>query len=143
LADIEARIGELRGAVDAEEQKLAMLRDELTWYEEAKRLFGNAPRDPAVEPALPGLASQPGGPIANGDKPTLRQAILTIMREQPNKTWAVESVISELRRRTWLPSGANGEHRTRSVLAQMHRKEQVKRIQRGRYRLPPERKDSS
>jgi hypothetical protein len=140
MAVIDARIGELRGAVDAAEQKLAVLRDELTWYEDAKRLFGVAPPDPAVEP---GLASESDHLSANGSKPTLRQAILTIMREHSNKTWRVDSVISELRRREWLPVGPNGEHRTRSVLAQMHRKGQVKRMDRGRYRLPPEPKDDS
>lgn len=140
---ITKRAGELRAEVALTEGHLAKLKAELAWYEDGIRLFGDAPPDPDVAPSFPELASEPDTPSANGDKPTLRKAILTVMREHPNRTWKVESVISELRRRDWLPGGANGEHRTRSVLAQMHRKGQAKRIDRGRYRLPPEPKDDS
>jgi hypothetical protein len=135
---VDKRISELSDEIDATTQRLTQLRDELQWYEAAKRLFGDAPPDPAVEPSLPGLGNEAGAARANGAKPTLREAILTVMREEPRKTWKVESVISELRQREWLPGGEHGEHRTRSVLAQMHRKGQAKRIDRGRYRLPPE-----
>jgi hypothetical protein len=140
-ATIAKRIGELRTEVDAVEIRLAALRAELAWYEDGKRLFGDAPRDPDVERPLPGPDNEPAR--TNGAKPTLREAILTVMRERPTKTWPVESVIAELRQREWLPTGDNAEHRTRSTLAQMHRKGQVKRMDRGRYRLPPESKDGS
>jgi len=140
-AVIAKRIGELRTEVDAVETRLAALRAELAWYEDGKRLFGDAPRDPDAEPPLPGLDPEPS-PV-NGAKPTLREAILTIMAERPNKTWPVESVIAELRQREWLPTGTHAEHRTRSTLAQMHRKGQAKRMDRGRYRLPPAPKDDS
>lgn len=141
-AVIAKRIGELRTEVDAAETRMAALRAELAWYEDAKRLFGDAPRDPEVERPLPGLGNEEAA-RANGAKPTLREAILTVMRERPNKTWPVESVIAELRQRDWLPTGTHAEHRTRSTLAQMHRKGQAKRMDRGRYRLPPEPKDDS
>lgn len=142
-AVIAKRIGELRAEVGASEAHLTMLRAELAWYEDAKRLFGDARPDPAVEPSLPGLASEPATASTNGSKPTLRQAILIVMGEDSRKTWKVEAVISGLRHHGWLPGGDNGEHRTRSVLAQMHRKGEVKRIDRGRYRLPPAPKDDS
>lgn len=137
------RIGELRADIDATEKRLAMLRDELAWYEAGRRLFGDTPPDPDVEPSLPGMASGSTSSNENGKKPTLRQAILAVMREEPNKTWKTETVISELRHRGWLPGGPNGEHLTRSMLAQMHRKGQARRIDRGRYRLPPDLKDDS
>lgn len=139
---IKRRIGELRVEAEAAEDHLANVRAELAWYEDAQRLFGDASPNPDVEPSLPGLGDSPGA-SPNGSKPTLRQAILTVMREQPNKTWKVEAVIGELRRRDWLPAGAHGEHHTRSMMAQMHRKGQAKRIDRGRYRLPPTPKDDS
>jgi hypothetical protein len=137
------RIGDLRAEVAATETRLSKLQAELAWYQDGEKLFGDAPPDPDVVPALPGLAGEPPARKTNGDKPTLRLAILTVMREHPTKTWKTESVIAELTRRDWLPNGANAEHHARSMLAQMHRKGQAKRIERGRYRLPPEPKGGS
>lgn len=145
-AIIRQRIGELRAEVATAEEYLATIRAELAWYEHGEKLFGDAPPNPDVVRSFPGLDSEP--PRANGTqpigtKPTLRVAILTVMRERPGKTWPVESVIAELRQRDWLPTGTHAEHRTRSTLAQMHRKGQAKRMDRGRYRLPPEPKDGT
>lgn len=141
------RASELRAWVEAAEHQLESKRAELVWYEDGLRLFGDGERDPEVEPPLPGFAGDSANEGRNGSerasKPSLRNAILAIMREQPTKSRKVESVIAELRRRDWLPGGENGEHHTRSMMAQMHRKGQLRRVDRGRYRLPPEPKDDS
>lgn len=133
---INKRIGQLRDDVDSTEDQLSKLRAELAWYEEAKQLFGDAPPDPDVEPPLPGITEERETPSTNGAKPTLRQAILKVMSDDARKTWKVETVIAELRERGWMPGGEHAEHRTRSVLAQMNRKGEIKRMDRGRYRLP-------
>jgi len=135
--EMAERASALRTDIEDTERRLESLQSELAWYEDGLRLFGDSPPDPEVESPLPGIDPEPTQTSTNGTKPTLRNAILIVMREQPNKTRKVETVISELRQRDWLPGGVNGEHHARSMMAQMHRKGQIKRIDRGRYRLPP------
>jgi hypothetical protein len=140
-AVIRQKAVELRERVSAVEDELNRLRTELEWWETGQRLFGDeggvaengaAPPDPA-----------PSVKASHGKGPSLRQAILLILGEEPRKTWKTDQVIAELRRREWFPSGDNAEHHTRSMLAHMHRKGQARRMARGAYRLPPEPKDSS
>ncbi len=137
-------IRSLQKEVSETEDHLRRLREELEWYERGQQLFGNSV-EPAVE-RLPGIEEErePGNDMATreGGKPMLRDAILHVLAQEPRKTWKTEVVIEELRTRGWLPGGKNAEHHTRSKLAEMHRKGQARRVDRGRYRLPPEPKDA-
>lgn len=105
---------------------------ELKWLEEGRRFVGSDVSERDDSP------TQSEKRLANG-KPPLRDAILRIMRERPTSTWPARKVIDELAKRNWLPDGKNAEHITRSRLADMQKKGQLRRVDRGRYRLPPDR----
>jgi hypothetical protein len=138
-AVIAENINRLRKHVSAKEDELNSVRAELEWWETGQQLFGDVPDEPSDE--LPLEAADE--PDANGAKPPLRSRILMILAQQPRKTWKTDAVIAEMRERDWLPGGEYAEHHVRSMLAQMHRKGQARRMGRGMYRLPPERKDES
>jgi hypothetical protein len=131
---IAEKIDALRAKVAATTDELERLRTELDWWETGQRLFGAAETDSASARET----AQPAASDAADGKPTLRAAILAVLGQEPRKTWKTEAVIAELRRRGWLPKGEYAEHHTRSMLAQMHRKGQARRVDRGQYRLPPE-----
>jgi hypothetical protein len=139
---ISQKIVELRARVSSTEDELNRLRTELEWWETGQRLFGEEDGEMAENGATPPESAPSAKAPANGKKPTLREAIFFVLGQEPRKTWKAEAVIKELRRRDWIPSGENAEHHTRSMLAQMHRKGQARRMSRGAYRLPPDSKDS-
>ncbi len=132
---IDQKIAALRGEVAAAAAELERKRAELEWWETGRRLFSET-TDTEDDAGAEDDAND------KGTKPTLRAAILAILGQKPRKTWKTEAVIAELRRRDWLPNGENAEHHTRSMLAQMHRKGQARRMDRGYYRLPPQPKES-
>jgi hypothetical protein len=132
-AVIAENVAELRKRVAATEAELEQLRTQLDWWETGQRLFGD---DTEAEPKAEPASTLPEG-SSDGGRPSLREAVLTVLSQEPVKTWKTEAVIEELRKRDWLPNGKYGEHHTRSMLAQMHRKGQARRMGRGLYRLPP------
>lgn len=137
--EIAEHITEMRKAVSDAEDRLNRLRTELEWWETGQQLFGDsAPTKPAEQLPLP--ADDP--PPTNGAMPSLRKRIQIVLGMEPRKSWKTDAVIDELRRREWLPGGDYAEHHVRSMLGQMHRKGQARRMARGLYRLPPEPKEA-
>lgn len=118
---IDSRVNELREQVEAKRKELGRLEAELEWWERGREFF-----DPDANGRDPGPTTT---------KPTLRQAILSVMKTKPKSTWLTETIIAELRGRGWLPAAKTAEHRTRSMIAQMARDGKLKRTGRGRYRL--------
>lgn len=138
-AQIAANISQLQKQVSATEDTLSRLRTELEWWETGRKLFADELSAPSDE--LPLEVAETAS--SNGDKPPLRNRILAVLGQEPRKTWRADAVIAELRQRDWLPGGENAEHHVRSMLAQMHRKGQARKMGRGTYRLPPEQKDGT
>jgi hypothetical protein len=135
---ISENINRLRKEASAKEDELNSLRAELEWWETGQQLFGEAPEEPTDR--LP-LETSEETTATNGAKPSLRTRILLILSQEPRKTWKTEDVIAEMGKRDWLPGGEYAEHHVRSMLGQMHRKGQARRMGRGMYRLPPKPKD--
>ncbi len=149
---ITAKVDELQDRIDAAEQELERLRVELEWWETGRRLFGEEAEaeEESAQVAEPSPAKpseegkgEDGTPAAEDSvdrstnaRPTLREALLTILQEQPNKTWPNDDMLAEMERRGWMPSGKNAQQHVRSMLAEMHRKGQARRVGHGRYRAP-------
>jgi hypothetical protein len=119
---IDTRVNALRQEVQAKRKELSRLEAELEWWEVGRKFFGSEAD-----------GGDPGAAMAK--KPTLRRAIVRVMLTKPKSSWLTETIIAELRGRDWLPTGKNAPHRTRSMLAQMARDDELKRTGRGRYRL--------
>jgi hypothetical protein len=128
--DIKQRIQELRGEVAQKRSELDLLAEELEWWEHGRRFFGESERPDRFK------RTGQAAPVAE-EKPTLRVAILRLMGERPQLVWPTKRILSELRVREWLPSGKNAEHTTRSMLAKMANRDELVRVGRGDYRLPP------
>jgi hypothetical protein len=137
---IADNITRLRKEVSTKEDELNSLHAELEWWETGQELFGEVPEEQTDQ--LP-LEKPEENVSTNGAKPPLRDRILAVLALEPRKTWKTEALIAEMEERGWMPSGGNAEHQVRSMLSQMHRKGQARRMSRGMYRLPPERKDQS
>jgi hypothetical protein len=138
---IEENITRLKKTVSVKEDELNGLQAELEWWEKGQELFGRVPGEATDPLPIADAESEDAEHSLNGSRPPLRNRILTILGQEPRKTWKAEQVIDEMRERDWMPSGDSAEHHVRSMLAQMHRKGQARRMGRGMYRLPPERKD--
>ena len=70
--------------------------------------------------------------IAGREKPTLRNAILLILGEQPRK-WSKKELLAELRSRGWLPGGQTPDKQLTNRLTEMKRRGEVVRHEAGVY----------
>lgn len=127
---MDARISELESEIVGQEERLDRLQTELSWWRAGKNLFSRDGDQSAKSDGPTPLKASP-----NGKKPTLREAIFTVMSEKPGKTWETSTILEKLDERGWLPNGEYGLHHGRSMLSSMARKGQLKRTGRGRYRL--------
>jgi hypothetical protein len=138
---IADNITRLRKEVSTKEDELNSLQAELEWWETGQELFGEVPEEQTDQLLLENPEENVS--TKGGAKPPLRDRILAVLALEPRKTWKTEALIAEMEERNWMPSGGNAEHQVRSMLSQMHRKGQARRMSRGMYRLPPARKDPS
>lgn len=110
---------------------------EVAWLEEGLRLFGP---DGGVERETPkAMLTEifPEGFVFDqGIKPSLRQAMVVVMREHPGRRWTVTDLAEALDSRGWLPE--NGAKRVSDMAGDMVRLEQAVRHGRGVYKLSPE-----
>jgi hypothetical protein len=85
---------------------LEAAEQELEWLQQGlKRVEpGGQPGDDLLGALLPGLVR----PV----KPTLRQAIVLVMRSNPHKQWVVDDITSMLRMNNWLPRTDPGKRIT-------------------------------
>jgi len=133
------RVYALRADVEAAESRLAAMRRELDWYQAGLQIFGDASQDPDVEAPLP-VPDQPADTQSERERLQAHAAKRHPDRDAREADQDAQSRDGDRRvaRARLATRGINGEHHTRSMMAQMHRQGQIKRIDRGRYRLPPE-----
>jgi hypothetical protein len=117
-AALEERLQAVEEKMNAAHDAYKRLEREYGWLRQGLEIYGGG------EEATP------------REKPTLRDAIITVMETNPADYWTTEAVIAALGERNWLPTGKNAEHTTRGRLAEMTQKDQLVRIGRGVYALP-------
>lgn len=113
---------------------------ELAWWLKGAELVGLAVApedDDDPEPSNVEELFPPGAYFDQGDvQPTLRQAVIAFLREQPGLAFPVQDIASALVMRGWL--GEDGaQKRVSDIVSLMHGDEQLQRVDRGIYRLHP------
>jgi hypothetical protein len=137
--DIAAR---LRKAEERKAQALAQYEAasaEVAWLRDGLRLFDpDADLGNEADPEAIVTELFPDGDLFgdNGIEPTLRQAVVVVMREQPGRRWTVTELAQALDKKGWLPQ--NGAKRVSDMAGDMVRMGQVLRPRRGIYVLSPE-----
>jgi len=82
------------------------------------------------------LGQRVGFVFDQGIKPSLRQAMVAVMREHPGRRWTVADLTEALDGKGWLPE--NGAKRVSDMAGEMVRLNQAVRQGRGVYKLSPE-----
>jgi hypothetical protein len=141
LERAEERVEQARAELLAAQRQVVWLRDGLTIYDalsdEAGSDAGSADGEPEssknvaaryVRKVLPdGLQTQ---------RPTLRQAILIVMRAGVTSEWTVAELAMMLRLNNWLPRGDYSK-RISDMAGVMVTEGHLKRVGRGVYRVSP------
>ena len=110
---------------------------EVSWLEDGLRLFSpdTTPESESPKEVLTELFPD-GLVFEQGIKPSLRQAMIVVMREHPGRRWTVPDLTEALDAKGWLPD--NGAKRVSDMAGEMVRLAQAVRQGRGVYKLSPE-----
>lgn len=106
---------------------------QVEWWERGVKLFGGATEVEVSADARLGDLLPDGVPR----RPTLKQAILLIMRSNPNATWTVDQISAMLKMNGWLPTSEPGK-RISDMAGVMVNEALLDRMDRGAYALMPE-----
>jgi hypothetical protein len=110
---------------------------EVAWLEEGLRLFSPEAAPEAETPREILTEIFPDGFVFDqGIKPSLRQAMVVVMRDHPGRRWTVADLTDALANKGWLPE--NGAKRVSDMAGEMVRLNQAVRQGRGIYKLSPE-----
>ena len=138
--------GNIRARLAAAEQRKAAALEqyeaanaEIAWLNDGLRLFDpeaaiavdHEPNENATE-----LFPDSAFFAEHGVQPTLRQAIVALMREQPARQWGVTDLTRALAQKGWLPE--KGAKTVSNMAGDMARLGQILRPSRGIYVLSPE-----
>jgi len=105
---------------------------EVKWWEQGQEMFGatddrEQDEDALLRELLPnGAATQ---------RPTLRQALILVMRANPGSDWTVEDLMNALGMNGWMPKGFEPTKRVTDVAGTMVQEGHLTRSSRGVYRL--------
>jgi hypothetical protein len=128
---------------EAEDRKARALAEyqaavaELEWWKQGQRLFGVHTEDEGLDPSITELFP-PADAFSGGMQPTLRQAIVAVMRGQPGTHWRVSDLAGALMRAGWLPEREDAAKRVSDMAGIMAGDGQLYRVARGVYALAPE-----
>ena len=104
---------------------------ELEWLQEGLRLSGAEDAEQDGDALLQGLL--PEG--AQTRKPTLRQAIILVMRANPRSDWTTNDIAEALTMNGWLPRHGEATKRISDMANVMIREGHLNRSGRGVYKL--------
>jgi hypothetical protein len=105
---------------------------EVKWWEQGQDMFGATDEseqegDALLNELLPtGAATQ---------RPTLRQALILVMRANPSSDWTVDDLVNALGMNAWMPKGFEPTKRVTDVAGTMVQEGHLTRSSRGVYRL--------
>lgn len=125
--DTQAEIRKVKAELDEARELVAMLEPKLDWLLRSEEFYGGNGSSNGTHPPLV-------------TKPTLNEAILTIIREEREGGWTALQVMDQLRARGWMPNGSSAEHVVRAKLAALARGDApaLHRISHGVYEIKTE-----
>lgn len=139
---MKANIREAQRRVDAALEEYEAAKAEVAWWQDGLRLVDpkaasmiDAPQD--AEVIVTELFPDPSV-FRGGAQPTLRQAIVLVMREIPARRWSINELTTALAHRGWLPERDDAAKRVSDLAGEMVRLGQLARVNRGIYALPPD-----
>lgn len=110
----------------------------LSWAEMGERLAAVfdalATGKAAPSEALPVLAASSVS-LDAGFRPSLRQSILAVMAEDPERTWKKSEIMAQLKNHGWEPRGGKPSSQLATRLSEMRERGEVHRESVGYYRL--------
>jgi hypothetical protein len=130
LRAAEKRKAEALARYEAASAEVAWLKDGLRLFSPDAELDSETPKEVLTEIFPEGFV------FDRGIEPSLRQAMVVVMREHPGRRWTVTDLAQALDSRGWLPE--NGAKRVSDMAGDMVRLKQVVRPGRGVYKLSPE-----
>lgn len=140
--DIRANLRQAMARVEAALEEYESARAELAWWHDGLRLV-----DPEAAAALD-ASQEPGAIVAElfpdgsvfetGARPTLRQAIVLVMRDNTARRWTVHELVAALDEQGWLPDRGDAAKRVSDMAGEMVRVGQLGRVDRGIYVLAPQ-----
>lgn len=112
---------------------------ELEWWRQGLQLFGSDYSNLSDESGSMVTELFPDRSLFTGKmRPTLRQAIVLVMRDNPARRWSVDELASALNEQGWLPERESAKKRVSDMAGDMVRLGQLARVNRGVYALSSE-----
>jgi hypothetical protein len=121
--ELDDEVKRVTQELEASRQLVSELESKLDWLLRGQELYGGSRQD-----------GQAGAPLR---KPTLTQAIVSVIGETSDDGWTPVRVMDQLRARGWMPNGSSAEHVVRARLAALARGDTpvLHRISHGVYEL--------
>jgi hypothetical protein len=129
--DLIAELNDLQQQVQALNARLFALQDLKQMYERI-RAFQPA-QDGASISREPGSTATSAAPPAA--KPSLREAVRTVMASDPDRDWKSDQLWEDLTTKGWLRRDKQGRANMFAMLSTMTQQGQLERAGRGVYRL--------
>lgn len=121
--ELDNEVKRVTEELEASRELVSKLEAKLDWLLRGQELYGGARQD-----------GQTGAPLR---KPTLTQAIVSVVGEASDDGWTPVRVMDQLRARGWMPNGSSAEHVVRARLAALARGDAplLRRVSHGVYEL--------
>jgi hypothetical protein len=139
--DMKANLRQAEARVEAALTEYEAAKAELAWWQQGLRLVdpkAAAAVDAGQDPAAMVTELFPNGlHFENGMRPTLRQAIVLVMRTHSEQPWTIKQLAEALSQCGWLPDQKDAAKRVSDMAGNMYDLGQLSRLARGVYKLSP------
>jgi hypothetical protein len=125
VAQLEERIAELKAEIDKRRELLSMRE---RW------LDGGGSEPEAQASATPAPESAPPAESAAPERPTRAEALLALLSEDPERTWKLSHLRTELVARGWLEDTREATASLQVTASKLTRAGRIVRPKAGRYR---------
>jgi Tfp pilus assembly protein FimV len=126
VAQLEVRIAELQAEIDKRRELLAMRQ---RWLDGGAP-EAHAPEPTAEAPQTPAPDAEPATP----ERPTRADALLRLLAEDPERTWKLSHLRTELVARGWLEDTREASASLQVTASKLTRAGRIARPKAGRYR---------